>query len=318
MAATRQAFQSATQLQPFIIPNVRAIGKELGIGSYGSVEELDVNGLICAGKKIHNTLIEKGFQGIQNIARKYVEECRLMSDLRHPHIVQFMGVCFLPDSSLPVLVMERLLMSLDDLLEDTPDVPLALKRSILADICKGLVYLHDRNSPIIHRDLSAKNVLLDSNMVGKISDLGNARIVEFQQAQTLSRNPGTHIYMPPEALYGPPGCDPTKSRYGTRIDIFSLGHLALFAVTQVYSVLFCGSVCARNYRFLAASEVKRSIPSSHIMFLLCRFFLKISFRPLTLTPKTQDDFVVEQKLNVARIISFSFIRSWERATPWSS
>ena len=224
-----QSLQNHPNLRRFVIANVRLTGRQLGVGSYGSVEELDVDGLICAGKSIHETLIERGNFGLENIAQKYVDECQLMSDLRHPHLVQFMGVCFLPDSSLPVLVMERLLMSLDDLLENTPDIPLALKRSILADVCKGLVYLHNHSPPVIHRDLSAKNVLLNSAMVAKISDLGNSRIVDFrsgQLARTLSRIPGTMVYMPPEAF------DET-SRYGTRLDIFSLGHLALFTVTQV-------------------------------------------------------------------------------------
>ena len=47
-----------------------------------------------------------------------------MSDLRHPNITQFLGVCFLPNCPLPVLVMEKLEGSLDDLLEAVPDISL--------------------------------------------------------------------------------------------------------------------------------------------------------------------------------------------------
>ena len=233
MAARHQlhALRNHPNLQRFLVSNARPTGKQLGNGSYGSVEELEVNGVVCAGKKIHETLIEQGNDGAENIASKYVEECKLMSDLRHPHLVQFLGICFLPNVALPVLVMERLLMNLDDLLDPkhNPDLPLCLKRSILADIAKGLVYLHNRRPPVIHRDLSAKNVLLNSAMVAKISDLGNSRIVDFQRgklAQTLSRVPGTMVYMPPEAF-------DSTSRYGCTLDSFSFGHLALFTVTQV-------------------------------------------------------------------------------------
>ena len=77
-----------------------------------------------------------------------------MSDLRHPNITLFLGVCFLPNCQLPVLVMERLDGSLDDLLETVPNIPLALKRSILEDIARGLLYLHKHNPQIIHRDLT--------------------------------------------------------------------------------------------------------------------------------------------------------------------
>ena len=232
-----QALLNNPQLQQFIIPNVQSTGRNLGGGAYGYVEELEINGLICAGKKIHEILLEMGNHGIENIVRKYVEECQLMSGLRHPHLVQFIGLCFLPDSSLPVIVMEKLQMSLDDLLEKNSDheIPLALKISILADIAKGLIYLHNCSPPVIHRDLSTKNVLLNSAMVAKISDLGNARLVNLHAGQlqaTLSRIPGTLVYMPPEAF------DETydsKTHYGTKLDLFSFGHLGLYTLIQVRS-----------------------------------------------------------------------------------
>ena len=152
-----------------------------------------------------------------------------MAKMRHPHVVQFLGLCFLDGSALPVLVMERLDSSLDELLEDAPGLPLPLKRSLLADVARGLLYLHTRNPPVVHRDLSARNVLLTSSLVAKISDLGNARIVNLQPGQlarTLTHLPGTMVYMPPEAF-------DQCSRYGPRLDIFSFGHLALFTLTQV-------------------------------------------------------------------------------------
>ena len=224
-----QALRNHPNLQRFLIANARPTGRQLGVGSYGSVEELEVSGIVCAGKKIHDTLIEQGNFGAENIASRYVEECQLMSDLRHPHLVQFLGVCFLPNSTLPVLVMERLLTNLDDLLVHNPDIPLSLKRSILADVAKGLVYLHSRSPPVIHRDLTAKNVLLNAAMVAKITDLGNARIVNLEAdelARTLSRMPGTTVYMPPEAFEA-------TSKYGPSLDSFSFGHLSLFIITQV-------------------------------------------------------------------------------------
>ena len=155
---------------------------------------------------------------------------QVMAELRHPHIVQFLGLCFLEGSALPVLVMERLDSSLDELLEGVPGLPLALKRSLLADVARGLLYLHTRNPPVVHRDLSARNVLLTSSLVAKISDLGNARIVNLQPGQlarTLTHLPGTISYMPPEAFTD-------GSQYGPRLDIFSFGHLTLFTLTQVW------------------------------------------------------------------------------------
>ena len=110
-----------------------------------------------------------------------------------------------------------------------PGLPLTLKRSLLVDIVQGLLYLHTRNPPVVHRDLSARNVLLTSSLVAKVSDLGNARIVNLQPGQlarTLTRLPGTMAYMPPEAF-------DEHSQYSPRLDIFSFGHLTLFTLTQV-------------------------------------------------------------------------------------
>ena len=163
------------------------------------------------------------------IVRKYLQECQLMSSLRHPNITLFLGLCFLPGTRLPLLVMERLETSLDDLLEHMPNLPLSLKRSVLEDVASGLLYLHERPSPVIHRDLTAKNVLLTSSLVAKITDMGNSRIIDTrpgQMAKTLTTLPGTLVYMPPEAL-------DDRSRYGPALDIFSFGHLALFTLIQV-------------------------------------------------------------------------------------
>ena len=190
---------------------------------------MEVNGLLCAGKKIHEILLDAGNVGTREMAEKYIQECQLMSDLRHPNITQFLGICFLPDCQFPILVMERLSGNLDDLLETVPSVPLVLKRSILEDVAHGLLYLHKHNPQIIHRDLTARNVLLTSSFTAKITDFGNSRIVNLQPGQlacTLSQLPGTQAYMPPEALAA-------NSRYGPSLDIFSFGHLALFTLNEV-------------------------------------------------------------------------------------
>ena len=189
-----------------------------------------MDGLVCAGKKIYDALIDTRNQGAQRMVAKYYDECSLLSSLRHPNVVQFLGICFLPDSRLPVLVMERLQCSLDDLLEDTTDISFFTKVSVLQDVARGLVHLHNRRPPVIHRDLSSKNVLLDAAMTAKIADLGNSRIADIppgQLAQTMTKGPGTLVYMPPEAL-------DSTARYGPPLDMFSFGQLALFTANQVF------------------------------------------------------------------------------------
>ena len=167
-----------------------------------------------------------------------------MSTLRHPHIVQFLGVCFFPDSRLPALVMERLLTSLHDLLVPETQPPrgapnplsfftMDLKCSVLQDVANGLAYLHERPSPIIHRDLSARNVLLSTDMVAKIADLGVARIVPHRAASTMTKGPGALPYMPPEAI-APSTTNTEMSKYDLNIDVFSFGVVTIFTIGGIF------------------------------------------------------------------------------------
>ena len=77
MAGRRQAFQNNPALQRFLLPRVFPTGRQLGTGSYGSVEELEVNGVVCAGKRLHEILLEQGNAGVAEIARKYLLECQV-------------------------------------------------------------------------------------------------------------------------------------------------------------------------------------------------------------------------------------------------
>lgn len=203
----------------------------LGSGSYGEVEELEVAGLVCAGKKIYDALVDSKNLGAQRLMDRYYSECTLLSELRHPHIVQFLGLCFLADTQMPVLVMERLDKNLETFLENMPrvDIPLSTKVCILKDVACGLAFLHDRTPAVIHRDLTARNILLDTNMTAKIADLGNSRMVDFRPGtkyRPLTAIPGTILYMPPEAS------DP-KNTYDTNLDMFSFGHLSLCTSIRV-------------------------------------------------------------------------------------
>ena len=101
------------ELKPFLLEDVRRTGKQLGVGSYGVVEELRVGGAVCAGKKLHETLMDPGIEGVRSMLERFASECQLMANLRHPHVVQFLGLCFLPGTTAPFLVMERMDTNLD-------------------------------------------------------------------------------------------------------------------------------------------------------------------------------------------------------------
>ena len=233
------------ELKPFLLSNVLLTGTRIGAGAYASVEEVKIPGAICAAKKIHDIFQDRGEIPDEEIGRastQFVRECQLMSTLRHPHIVQFLGVCFFKDSPLPALVMERLLTSLHDLLDPEteadgpkPFFPLSLKCSILHNVASGITFLHERSPPIIHRDLSARNVLLNAAMEAKVADLGMARIMPRKSgAVTLTKAPGAGIYMPPEALEAKSEKEQERSKYDMSIDIFSFGVVSIFTLCQIF------------------------------------------------------------------------------------
>ena len=233
-------------LKPFVLSDIQLTGTRIGSGAYGKVEEVSIP-VSAAAKTIYAFLQEGDGTTVDlpKAATEFVKECQLMSTLRHPNIVQFLGVTFSPSSRLPALVMERLLTSLHDLLVPDPPPPsgaitplsfftMALKCSVLHDVASGLAYLHGQAPPVIHRDLSARNVLLDSGMVAKIADLGVARIVpRVRAAATMTKGPGALVYMPPEA-FGPTQSNAEKSKYSTSIDVFSLGVVAIFTIGEVF------------------------------------------------------------------------------------
>ena len=224
------------ELKSFIINEVQqplgSTSQTLGSGSYGSVEMLVVGAykLKCAGKSLHKVLVDAGNQGVENIRSKFIRECKLMSSLRHPNIVQFLGICFLQNSSFPVLVMEYMALSLESLLEASQVVLMSAKVSILHDVAQGLAYLHSHSPAVIHRDLTASNILLNSALSAKISDYGNSRLIDIspdQLTKTMTRAPGTLANLPPEAIN-------PKPKYNTKVDCFSYGHLALYTMIQVF------------------------------------------------------------------------------------
>ena len=155
--------------------------------------------------------------------RRFGDEVVLHSQQRHPNIVQLIGVYYPPRSQLPMLVMEYLPLSLTQCLE-REELPLQMKYSILVDVAKGLCYLHGKRPPIVHRDLTANNVLLTSSYSAKISDLGVSRLANTFKKHTLTTAPGNAMVMPPEALEDNP-------EYDHKLDVFSYGCLILHVLT---------------------------------------------------------------------------------------
>ena len=241
---------SFTQLDSFKLKGVLATNHELGHGSYATVQELEYMGLKCAGKKIHEVLLRQGASSYS--VKGFEKECRLLSQIRHPNIVQFLGVHIQNSEEVPILVMEFLPTNLTSCIEKNGILPHQISYSVLHDVALGLCYLHGQTPPIIHRDLSSNNVLLTANMMAKISDLGVARIINLTplQANRMTQTPGTPAFMPPEVMVANP-------KYDASIDEFSYGILMIHILCGRWPDPQVGPNRMEHGKLIPVSEAER-------------------------------------------------------------
>ena len=206
--------------------NLQILRKEcLGTGSYGKVCKAILDQLPCAVKLLHPVLFQFNDPASQTIVRRFEQECEFLSEIRHPHVVQYLGVARDPESGLLVLLMELMDESLTGFLERSNEpLPYHLQVSLCHDVALALAYLHLNG--IIHRDLSSNNVLLIAGSRAKVTDFGMSKLSQMHPRMTpLTHCPGTAVYMAPEALRNPPV-------YSEKLDIFSTGVIAIQIMTR--------------------------------------------------------------------------------------
>ena len=212
-----------------LITNIIFTDKKLGRGADATVYEVDWNGTPCAAKRLHEILLEDDSPGgADKFVANFEAECITWSKLRHPGVVQFLGVYLERGSRLPVLVLEKMDTSLRRYLEthSKKEFPLHLKTFVLLQICQALAYLHNQNPPLVHHDLSPNNVLLNVvSFVTKLTDFGMSRAINPSALSRKSSVKGTLAFMSPEALQNPP-------RYNEKLDVFSFGNVILSILTH--------------------------------------------------------------------------------------
>ena len=239
---------------------ITLLNEELGRGAYGKVYAVKYCEMICAAKEIHSILVEGvGEAEMHRTTESFLTECRQCSELRHPNIVQFLGIYYPPEVGyaanrrmrLPVMVMEMMAGSLTAFVDKYEKIPIQIKFSIIHDVSLGLCYLHNHHPPIVHRDLSPNNVLLTAYHVAKISDLGVAKVIQADSRKTMTKAPGTVDFMPPEAFDKSPV-------YGPPMDVFSFGGIILHTFSQQWpSPSSQVQFDPKARKMIALSEVER-------------------------------------------------------------
>ena len=204
------------------------IGNEISRGAYGSVHSGELDGRPVAVKRIHLLLLQAArSQGnFDQVMADFKRECQLLERIDHPHVVDFRGAFYDQTTDGPVLVMEKMQKNLLQFLERSGnDLSPQKKLEICLAIARGLRFLHTHTPPIVHRDLTDKNVLLGKDGLVKIGDLGQSRLKANNAEYFTSAQPGAIPFMPPEAMQ-------EHSRYNEKLDVFSLGVLMLEIATQ--------------------------------------------------------------------------------------
>ncbi|XP_060670419.1 probable LRR receptor-like serine/threonine-protein kinase At1g56140 [Ziziphus jujuba] len=191
---------------------------KLGEGGFGPVYKGTLrDGRVVAVKQLSET----SHQG----KNQFVTEIATISAVQHRNLVKLYGCCL--DGNNRLLVYEYMEnKSLDQALLGNNSLNLnwSSRYSICLGIARGLAYLHEESRlQIVHRDVKASNILLDSDLIPKISDFGLARLNDNEKTHISTRVGGTVGYLAPEyAMHG----------YLTdKTDVFAFGVVALEIVS---------------------------------------------------------------------------------------
>ncbi|XP_051215527.1 cysteine-rich receptor-like protein kinase 6 [Lolium perenne] len=193
---------------------------KLGEGGFGAVYK----GTLPNGEEIAvKRLSRSSTQGVEELKN----ELALVAKLKHKNLVRLVGVCLEQQERLLVYELVSNL-SLDKILFDTEkreQLDWGKRFKIIKGIARGLQYLHeDSQLKVVHRDLKASNVLLDTNMNPKISDFGLAKLFRRDQTQDVTNHiVGTYGYMAPEYVM--------RGNYSVKSDAYSFGVMVLEIVT---------------------------------------------------------------------------------------
>ena len=205
-------YRSQNQSQTWVVDRreINLSDKELGRGAYGWVKEGTFRGCKVAVKCLHNQLISD-----YNL-RVFSREMTMAARCRHPNLLQFIGAT---NEGVPLIVTEIMHTSLRKKLE-RGEVTGEHIMNISIGVACGLNYLHKTTpSPILHRDVSSANVLLNplpsNQWLAKLSDFGSFNFM--QASQTV--NAGNPVYAAPEGL------DPSKGAHSPAMDVYSFGVL---------------------------------------------------------------------------------------------
>jgi len=196
------------------------VGETISSGSFGEVSRAKWRGSEVAVKVLKTP---GGKQVGDKVLNLFLKEVSILSKLRHPSIVLFMGASISPRLC---IVMEYLpkgsLYYLLHVQKEKFSYNLVLRMG--KEISEGLNYLHLCSPKIIHRDVKSSNILVTESGSIKIADFGISKETTSGSDSTMTGFMGTSSYMSPEMIQG--------TRYSEKVDVYSFGILLLERYTH--------------------------------------------------------------------------------------
>ncbi|VAH56592.1 unnamed protein product [Triticum turgidum subsp. durum] len=191
---------------------------KLGEGGFGSVFKGQLGEERIAVKRL-----DRAGQG----KREFLAEVQTIGSIHHINLVRLFGFC--AEKSHRLLVYEYMPKgSLDRWIygrheNSAPPLEWRVRCKIIADIAKGLSYLHeDCMKRIAHLDVKPQNILLDDDFNAKLSDFGLCKLIDRDMSQVVTRMRGTPGYLAPEWL---------TSQITEKADVYSFGVVVMEIVS---------------------------------------------------------------------------------------
>ncbi|CAL1404372.1 unnamed protein product [Linum trigynum] len=193
----------------------------IGKGGFGVVYKGDLHdGTQVAVKRMESA----GPMGSKGL-KEFQAEIAVLSNVRHRHLVAFLGYCI--NESERLLVYEYMSRgTLGQHLFDRHRHPLTWKQriTIALDVARGVEYLHSlAQQSFIHRDLKPSNILLGDDMRAKVSDFGLVKHATDGKQSMETRLAGTFGYLAPEYA--------TTGRVSRKADVYAFGVILMELIT---------------------------------------------------------------------------------------